>query len=72
MTLPALLYEDPQKCCTQCRDGAHASRHLEKVPLAQRRNKKPKAQDMAADAAMKAVGKGFKAIKGLGLGGKKK
>lgn len=68
MNLPHLQYDEPQKCCVTCEAGGKASRYIEKVPLSQRRNKKPKAQDMAADAVGNAVGKLGKGLKGLTKG----
>lgn len=74
MELPTMQYEAPQKVCTQCTEGQYASRHIVKIPKAERGNKKPKAVDAAADAAGKVLGDGMKAMKGLGgrFGGGKK
>ena len=60
--------------CGQITTIQYASRHITKIPKAERGNKKPRAVDAAADAAGKMVGEGVKALKGLGskFGGGKK
>lgn len=63
MQLPEMLYEGPQKVCTQCQGGMPASRHIDKVPRAARSNKKPKAVDAAADAAVQGAKQAFGAAK---------
>ena len=66
MELPGLQYEGPQKVCTHCKEGQPASRHIEKLPKSQRSQKKPKALDSAADAAMGGAKKLFGKLKGKG------
>ena len=64
MELPVMQYVGPQKVCTHCKEGQPASRHIEKLPKSQRSEKKPKALDSAADAAMGGAKKLFGRLKG--------
>ena len=64
MELPVMQYVGPQKVCTHCTEGQPASRHIEKLPKSQRSEKKPKALDSAADAAMGGAKKLFGKLKG--------